>query len=233
MTTTPLQDPGSTARTRVRRLPEKAVTDRSALHSVLDAGLVAHVAVCDTRGGAAQSRPQPHPQPFALPVAYARADETVLFHGSTASRLFRLCAAGSPVCFTVTLLDGLVLARSAFESSMNYRAAMVLGHCAVLHGEAKLDALERVSEHLMPGRWKEIRHPSEQELRATTVLELGLDECSVKISQGGPDDADGDADLPAWAGTVPLAETWCDPVPAGDLAPEFASVPEYIRRWRR
>jgi uncharacterized protein len=227
MTTMPLTDPGSTARTRVRRLPEKAVTDRSALHGVLDAGLIAHVAVCDTRDGAGAV------QPFALPVAYARADETVLFHGSTASRLFRLCAAGSPVCFTVTLLDGLVLARSAFESSMNYRGVMVLGHCAVLHGQAKLDALERVGEHLMPGRWKEIRHPSEQELRATTVLELPLDECSVKISEGGPDDADGDTDLPVWAGTVPLAETWCDPVPAGDLSPEFASIPDYIRRWRR
>jgi nitroimidazol reductase NimA-like FMN-containing flavoprotein (pyridoxamine 5'-phosphate oxidase superfamily) len=235
MTTALLPDPGSTTRTRVRRLPEKAVTDRLTLHGILDAGLVAHVAVCDYRdapeaAGAATHRAA---QPFALPVAYARADETVLFHGSTASRLFRLCAAGTPVCLTVTLLDGLVLARSAFESSMNYRGAMVLGHCAVLHGRAKLEGLERISEHLMPGRWKEIRHPSEQELRATTVLELPLDECSVKISAGGPDDADGDTDLPIWAGTVPLAETWCDPVPADDLSPEFASVPDYIRRWRR
>jgi len=245
MTVAPPPDPGSTARTRVHRLPEKAVTDRSALHGILDAGLVAHLAVADAGGrpdgpahAAQPSTVQPwvHPftvQPFALPVAYARADETVLFHGSTASRLFRLCAAGSPVCFTVTLVDGLVLARSAFESSMNYRGAMVLGHCAVLHGRAKLDALERISEHLMPGRWKEIRHPSEQEMRATTVLELGLEECSVKVSAGGPDDAEGDAALPVWAGTVPLGESWCDPVPADDLSPEFASAPEYIRRWRR
>lgn len=239
--TTPLPDPGSTARTRVRRLPEKAVTDRSALHGVLDAGLVAHVAVTDTRARAdgPDHAAHPHPahlltaQPFTLPVAYARADETVLFHGSTASRLFRLCAAGSPVCFTVTLLDGLVLARSAFESSMNYRGVMVLGHCAVLHGSAKLDALEQISEHLMPGRWNEIRHPSEQELRATSVLELALEECSVKVSEGGPDDAEGDVALPVWAGTVPLAESWCDPVPADDLSPEFATVPEYIRRRRR
>lgn len=231
MTVAPPPDPGSTARTRVRRLPEKAVTDRSALHSILDAGLVAHLAVADA--GGRPDGPAHTAQPFALPVAYARADETVLFHGSTASRLFRLCAAGAPVCFTVTLLDGLVLARSAFESSMNYRGAMVLGHCAVLHGRAKLAALGRISEHLMPGRWKEIRHPSEQELRATTVLELGLDECSVKVSTGGPDDATGDAALPVWAGTVPLGESWCDPVPADDLSPEFASVPEYIRRWRR
>jgi nitroimidazol reductase NimA-like FMN-containing flavoprotein (pyridoxamine 5'-phosphate oxidase superfamily) len=219
---TPPPDPGSSPRTRVRRLPEKAVVDRSALHRVLDAGLVGHLALADDTG-----------QPYAVPVAYARRDETVLFHGSTASRLFRLCAAGAPVCFTVTLLDGLVLARSAFESSMNYRSAMALGHCAVLHGRAKRIALERISEHLMPGRWNEIRHPSEQELRATAVLELGLEECSLKVSEGGPDDAEPDVGLPVWAGTVPLAETWCDPVPAEDLAAEFESVPEYLRRWRR
>jgi len=219
---TPLPDPGSSPRTRVRRLPEKAVVDRSALHTVLDAGLVGHLALADDAG-----------QPYAVPVAYARRDETVLFHGSTASRLFRLCAAGTPVCFAVTLLDGLVLARSAFESSMNYRSVMALGHCAVLHGRAKRTALEQISEHLMPGRWQEIRHPSEQELRATTVLELGLEECSLKVSAGGPDDGEPDLGLPVWAGAVPLAETWCDPVPAEDLAAEFESVPDYIRRWRR
>jgi len=165
----------------VRRLPDQAVNDRSALYRVLDAGLVGHLALADETG-----------QPYAVPVAYARRDETVLFHGSTASRLFRLCAAGSPACFTVTLLDGLVLARSAFASSMNYRSAMVLGHCAVLHGQAKRTALERISEHLMPGRWKEIRQPSAQELRATAVLELPLRECSLKVSEGGPEDEDQD-----------------------------------------
>jgi uncharacterized protein len=214
--------PGSTPRTRVRRLPELAVTDYDALYRVLDAGLVAHVAVTDETG-----------QPYAVPVAYARNDETVLFHGSTASRLFRLCAAGSPVCLTVTLLDGLVLARSAFESSMNYRSVMVLGHCSVLHGAEKLAALERISEHLMPGRWKEIRHPSEHELRATAVLELPLEECSAKVSEGGPDDDEQDLGLPVWAGRVPLTESWGAPVPADDLSAEFAAIPDYIRDWRR
>lgn len=214
--------PGSTTRTRVRRLPELSVRDADTLYRILDAGLIAHVAVTDETG-----------QPYAVPVAYARHDDTVLFHGSTASRLFRLCAAGAPVCLTVTLLDGLVLARSAFESSMNYRSVMVLGHCSVLHGAEKLAALERISEHLMPGRWKEIRHPSEQELRATTVLELPLEECSAKVSEGGPDDAEGDVDLPVWAGHVPLAETWCDPVPADNLSAGYAAVPDYIRAWRR
>ena len=218
----PPPEPGSSARTRVRRLPEKAVVDRTALYRVLDAGLVGHLALADDSG-----------QPYAVPVAYARLGETVLFHGSTASRLFRLCAAGSPVCFAVTLLDGLVLARSAFESSMNYRSVMALGHCSVLHGPAKSAALERISEHLMPGRWNEIRHPSARELRATAVLELPLDECSLKISAGGPDDDEQDANLPVWAGTVPLAESWCDPVPAGDLPAGSETIPDYIRRWRR
>jgi uncharacterized protein len=216
-----LADPGHSPRTRVRRLPEKAVSDRYAADAILDAGLAGHLAVVQDG------------QPYVLPVAYARDGEALLFHGSTASRLFRLCAAGMPVCFTVTLLDGLVLARSAFESSMNYRCVMVLGHCTVLHGEVKQVALERISEHLMPGRWKEIRHPSASELRATTVLELPLDECSVKVSAGGPDDAAEDVALPVWAGTVPLTETWCDPVPAADLDPAHGSIPEYIGRWRR
>jgi len=214
--------PGSTPRTRVRRFPELAATEADQLYQILDAGLAGHVAIADETG-----------QPYAVPVAYARQDETVLFHGSTASRLFRLCAAGSPVCFTVTLLDGLVLARSAFESSLNYRSVMVLGHCSVLHGAQKLAALERISEHLMPGRWKEIRHPSEQELRATVVLELPLAECSAKISAGGPDDNEQDIGLPVWAGHVPLAESLREPVPADDLSPEYATVPEYVRAWRR
>jgi uncharacterized protein len=214
--------PGSTERTRVRRLPELAVRDRSALHRVLDAALVGHLAVVDPTG-----------QPYALPVAYARADESVLVHGSSASRLFRLCAAGTPVCFTVTELDGLVLARSAFESSMNYRSAMVLGHCTVLHGRAKERALRQISEHLMPGRWDEVRKPSAQELKATTVLELPLDECSLKVSAEGPSDEPADLALPVWAGRLPLVRQWGEPVPADDLDPAHARIPAYIDRWRQ
>jgi nitroimidazol reductase NimA-like FMN-containing flavoprotein (pyridoxamine 5'-phosphate oxidase superfamily) len=217
---------GSTPRTRVRRLPEKAAAEREALHQVLDAGLVAHVAVVDDSG------PGGTPQPYVLPVAYARFGEHVLFHGSTGSRLFRTLAAGAPTCLTVTLLDGLVLARSAFESSMNYRGAMVLGTCAVLGGGEKEAALERISEHLMPGRWAEIRPPSRKELAATVVLELSLAEASVKISDGGPTDEDEDLELPVWAGVVPLAETWCDAVPSADLRAGL-DVPDYVRSWRR
>jgi nitroimidazol reductase NimA-like FMN-containing flavoprotein (pyridoxamine 5'-phosphate oxidase superfamily) len=192
---------GGTDRTRVRRLPDLAVHDRATLHAVLDAGRVAHLAIAD---GA---------QPYALPVAYARDGERVLVHGSTGSRLFRHLAAGAPACLTVTLLDGLVLARSAFESSMNYRCAMVLGRLVGLDGEAKLAALARLSEHLLPGRWARIRPPSAKELAATLVLALPLDECSVKISTGPPDDPEDDLDRPVWAGVVPIVEAYGTPQP--------------------
>jgi hypothetical protein len=214
-------DPGSTDRTRIRRLPDKAVPDRAVLHAVLDAGLVAHVGIADDSG-----------QPYVLPVAYARDGERVLFHGSTGSRLFRALAAGAPACLTVTLLDGLVVARSLFESSMRYRSALVLGACAVLEGDAKAAALDRISDHLMPGRRAEARTPSAKELAATLVLALPLDETSVKVSAGDPDDDPADLDRPVWAGVVPLAESFGAPVDAPDLR-GGQPVPDYVRAWRR
>ncbi|MFC0007472.1 pyridoxamine 5'-phosphate oxidase family protein [Micromonospora siamensis] len=192
---------GDTDRTRVRRLPDLAVGDRTTLHAVLDAGRVAHLAIADGD------------QPYALPVAYARDGGRVLVHGSTGSRLFRQLAAGAPACLTVTLLDGLVLARSAFESSMNYRCAMVLGALTTLDGDEKLAALERLSDHLLPGRWAVIRPPSAKELAATLVLALPLDECSVKVSSGPPDDPEDDLDRPVWAGVVPVVEAYGTPRP--------------------
>lgn len=216
--------PGSTDRTRVRRLPEKAVTDRSALHAVLDAGLVAHVAVVDDG------------QPFVVPVAYARRGEEVLFHGSTGSRLFRGLEAGQPTCLTVTLLDGLVLARSAFECSMNYRSAMVLGVARRLSGDDELDALRTISEHLVPGRWSEARHPSRKERAATMTLALDLTEASAKVSTGGPTDDEDDLADPAlmrlWAGRVPLREAFGTPE-ADALTPPGTAVPDYVNGWQR
>jgi uncharacterized protein len=225
--TSPAGEPlGSTSRTRVRRLPAKAATDRAALHAVLDAGLVAHVAVTDNSG------PNGAAQPYILPVAYARDGERVLFHGSTGSRLFRSLAEGAPTCLTVTLLDGLVVARSAFESSMNYRGAMVLGTCRMLPESEKEAALERITEHLMPGRWQDLRAPKRKELAATVVLALPLAEASVKISASDPDDDPDDLDAPVWAGVVPVHEAFCDPVPAANLAPGI-DAPAYLRGWRR
>lgn len=165
-----------------------------------------------------------------LPVAYAPDGDSVLVHGSTASRLFRALAAGAPTCLTVTCYDGLVLARSAFESSMHYRCGMVFGVCTVVPDSDKVEALRRVSEHLMPGRWADVRPPSAKELAATLVLRLGLTEWSVKVSDGPPDDAEADLDLAIWAGVVPLHEVLGEPVPAPDLRgrPE---VPAYVRAW--
>ena len=193
-----------TDRTTVRRLPEKQVRDRPVLDAVLDAGRVAHVAVRDEGG-----------QPYVVPVAYARDGDTVLFHGSTASRLFRGLADSAPTCLTVTLLDGLVAARSVFESSMHYRSAMVFGHATAV--DDKVAALRAMSEAWLPGRWDALRAPTTKELAATLVLALPLDEWSVKVSDGPPTDAPEDLDAPVWAGVLPIVTSYGEPVAAPDL----------------
>ena len=195
-----MSSPGHTDRTRSKRLPELASHDLADLHAILDAALVAHICVVDGD------------QPFVVPVAFARSADTVYIHGSTKSRLFTQLAKGASTCLTVTLLDGLVVARSVFESSMNYRSV--------------------ISDHLLPGRWDEARHPNEQEDKATMVLALDLNECSVKISAGAPDDAPADVELPIWAGVVPLTEYFGEPIDAPDLPIDIA-VPDYIRQWKR
>jgi uncharacterized protein len=169
-------------------------------------------------------------QPFVIPGAYARDGDDVLFHGSTASRLFRNLAAGVPTCLTVTLLDGLVAARSVFESSMHYRSAMVLGVPVRRQGADLLAGLEVVSEHLMPGRWADARQPSRKELAQTMLLALPLAEWSLKVSDAPPDDAEDDLDLPVWAGVLPLREIAGTPVPAPDLR-GTPPVPAYLASW--
>ncbi len=215
---------GDTERTRIRRLPEKAVHDSAVLHAILDAGLVAHVAVVDDG------------QPYVVPVAYARRGEQVLVHGSTGSRLFRMLADGQPTCLTVTLLDGLVLARSMFESSMNYRSVMILGVARRLQGEDELDGLRAISEHLLPGRWDHARQPNRKERAATMVLALDLAEASVKVSDKGPqDDPDDLVDpelLRLWAGRVAIRESFGEPTP-DDRCPPGTPVPDYVRAWSR
>ena len=185
------------------------------MHAILDAGLVAHVAVVDAE------------QPFVLPVAYARDRERVLLHGSTGSRLFRALAGGAPMCLTVTLLDGLILARTAFESSMRYRSAMVVGRAQALDGDDAEVALQRLTERLTPGRWEQLRPPSRKELAATTVVSMSLDEWSVKVSAGDPEDAEEDLAWPVWAGVVPIEHRWGEPVPSADLRGSYPP-PRYV-----
>lgn len=202
-------------RTRVRRLPGKAAHDRATLDAVLDAASVAHVGITQDA------------QPYVLPMAAARDGDRLLLHGSRASRLITTLASGAPACATVTMLDGLVYARSAFESSMHYRSATILGSAAPVAPDEVVDALRVLTEHLMPGRWSELREPTRKELAATLVLALPLDEWSVKISAGPPTDPDEDLAEPVWAGVVPLAIAAGTPVDAPDLAPD-RPVPAYV-----
>ena len=206
-------------RTKVRRLPEKQVTERAALNGVLDAGRVAHVAATDPDG-----------QPYVLPVAFARDDDFLLMHGSTGSRLFRALAAGAQTCVTVTILDGLVLARSAFESSMHYRSAMMFGTCEPVPAADVRRCLEVLTQHLMPGRWAQLRPPTAKELAATTLLRMPLGEWSVKVSDGWPDDPVEDLHEPVWAGVLPIESAFGAPLPTPDLQEPY-EPPPYLAHW--
>lgn len=206
----------------MRRVHDRARYDRDAIEAVLDAGLVAHLGFVDDG------------QPYVIPTLHARIGDHVYVHGSTAARSLRTLRAGIPACLTVTLLDGIVLARSVFEHSLNYRSVVVLGTATAVAGaDEKRTALEAFTEKLLPGRWADARPPTPQELRATAVLRISLDEASAKIRDGGPDD-DGtaDAELQVWAGHVPLVVQALPPVPSPELRAGIA-VPEYARRYRR
>jgi uncharacterized protein len=191
-----------TPRTRLRRMPKRAVYDRERVHAVLDAGFVCHVGyVIDG-------------QPYVTPTSYWRRDDVLYWHGSSASRMLRHLKGGVPVCVTVTHVDGLVLARSGFHHSVNYRAVMALGTARpVEDAKEKLAALEDFTERLLPGRWPELRPPTAQEIKATTVLWMPLEEVSAKIRTGPPVDDEEDYALPIWAGVVPIHTTIGAPLP--------------------
>lgn len=208
-----------TPRTQVRRLPKRAAYDRATADAILDEGLICHVGLVEDS------------QPFVIPTGYARDGDRLLLHGSAASRMMRAMAAGADLCITVTLLDGLVMARSAFHHSMNYRSVVILGRGRLIEDPAaKSEAMRRFTEHVVPGRWAEIRWPSPQELKATLVVEVPLEEGSVKIRTGPPIDDAEDLDLPVWAGVLPLRQT------AGGLVPDDANraaPPAYLTSYRR
>jgi uncharacterized protein len=208
-------------------VPEVADYDRGAIDAVLDEALVCHLGF--VQGG----------QPYVIPTLHARVGDELYVHGSSASRALETLADVAPVCVTVTLLDGLVLARSIFEHSVEYRSVMVLGTARLIEDPAeKLAALEALSEQLIPGRWAEARKPNDKEMKATWILAVPLDEASAKISLGPPEDADTpDGDLPVWAGNLPLRTVVGEPVPdpAGrDDLPVPDSVRNFTRPgWRR
>ena len=214
--------PAPSQRTRVRRLPERGRYERVAIDAILDAGLVAHLGFVHDE------------HPFVVPTLHARVGDRVYVHGSAASRTLRHLTTGIPACLTVTLLDGIVLARSIFEHSMNYRSVVVLGAATpVTEPSEKATALEAFTEKVLPGRWAEARPPTAKELKATSILRLPLDEASAKIRTGGPEDGDTpDAELDVWAGHVPLVVKALAPVPDPTLRPGIP-VPPALERYRR
>ena len=210
-----------TKRTQVRRLPKRGVYEREAVYRILDEGLVCHV------GFVMEGKP------VVIPTGYGRKDDTLYIHGSTGSRMFRALARGAEVCITVTLVDGLVLARSAFYHSMNYRSVVIFGKAvAVEDPSAKWEAMRAFTNHVMPGRWEEIRQPAEKELQATTVLAVSLEEVSAKVRLGPPIDEEADYALAVWAGVLPLEVSPGQPLPDARLSKEIP-VPEYVRAYSR
>ena len=211
-----------TARTRVVREPDRAVYDREVVYRILDEGFLCHVGfVVDG-------------QPFVIPTSYGRHDATLYIHGSAASRMLRqVTKDGVPVCITVTLLDGLVLARSVFNHSMNYRSVMILGKATLVDDpQEKLAALRTLSEHILPGRWDDARQPNERELKATSVLRVPIEEFSAKVRVGPPIDDEEDYSFPTWAGVVPLEMVAGKPIDDARLV-VGKEVPLYAKQYSR
>jgi len=207
-----MAEPSPTPRTRVRRLPQRAAYDEATIHAILDNGLVCHIGFVHEG------------QPFVLPTTYARLGDALVLHGSAASRMLRGLRDGIPICVTVTLLDGLVLARSAFHHSMNYRSVVILGVATEVTDDAeRLHALEAIVEHVNPGRWAEVRPPNERELKATMVLRLPIAEASAKVRTGPPLDDTEDLGWPCWAGEVPLRLVALAPIADGTPPPGVAA----------
>jgi uncharacterized protein len=210
-----------TSRTTLKRLPQRGHYDRELIEQILDEGFICHV------GFAVDG------QPLVIPTGYARVGDSLIIHGSQASRMLRTLGQGIEVCVTVTLIDGLVLARSAFHHSMNYRSVVVFGRAtAVDDPDEKLAALRALSDHMIPGRWDDVREPNERELQQTTVLSLPLTEVSAKVRTGPPLDDEEDYSLPVWAGLIPLSLVAQDPVSDPRLGPN-SEAPKYTAEYAR
>lgn len=209
-----------TERSRVRRLPKRAAYDRETVYAILDAGLVAHVAFVHDG------------EPFVIPMAYARMGDSIVLHGAKKARILETIV-GSRICLNVAMVDGLVLARSAFHHSVNYRSVVILGTAVEVVDEAeKLMALEAISEHIIRGRWREVRAPTPQELKATTVVRMPIEEASAKVRTGPPVDDEEDYAIGCWAGELPLRLVAQAPVAEPRLAPGILP-PAYVTGYRR
>jgi uncharacterized protein len=204
-------------RTELRRIPDRGSRDWETINQILDAGFLACVGFCVDG------------QPFVIPTLYGRNGERLYLHGSAVSRTVRELETGIPTCVTVTLVDGLVLSRSAFDHSMNYRSVVALGTTRkVVDPAQKINSLRVISEHLIPGRWAEVRGPSDKELKATTVLEFSIEEASSKVRSGPPLDDESDFGLKVWAGVLPLEMKSRPPIPDDELV-EGVTLPEYVQ----
>jgi len=205
-----------TKRTKLGRLPNRGSHETETIHAILDAAFLAHVGF------------QMEGHPFVIPTLYGRDEDKLYLHGSAASRMLRGLDTGMPACVSVTIVDGLVLARSAFHHSMNYRSVVAFGTARKIEGaEEKTRALRIISEHLIAGRWSDVRGPSDKELKATAVLEFCIEEASAKIRTGPPVDDEEDYSLPVWAGVLPLRMEAKPPVPDPRLAPSV-QLPPYV-----
>jgi nitroimidazol reductase NimA-like FMN-containing flavoprotein (pyridoxamine 5'-phosphate oxidase superfamily) len=210
-----------TERTELRRLPKRGSHEAKTLHEILDAAFLAHVGF-NVDG-----------QPFVIPTLFGRAGEKLYLHGSAASRMLRELETRVPACVTVTLVDGLVLARSAFHHSMNYRSVVAFGTARkITDPEQKKEALRVISEHVIRGRWDDVRTPLDKELKATSVLEFTIEEASAKIRTGPPLDDEDDYNLPVWAGVLPLTLQAKAPERDARLA-DGVEEPQYLRSWRK
>ncbi|MGE3466947.1 MAG: pyridoxamine 5'-phosphate oxidase family protein [Pyrinomonadaceae bacterium] len=215
------ENPSPTGRTRVKRIPKRGHYDRETIDSILDEGFVCHVGfIVDG-------------QPYVIPTGYARVGDDLYVHGSSASRMLRTLAEVVDVCATVTLIDGLVLARSAFHHSMNYRSVVILGKAELVTDAAeKKRALEALTEHFVPGRWADVRWPNELELKATSVLKLPITEASAKIRTGDPIDDDEDYSMDVWAGVLPFSLIPGEPIADAKMERDL-NVPDYVTEYRR
>jgi uncharacterized protein len=209
-------------RVRLRRKRERGSHARALIDAILDEGLIAHLGIADADG-----------QPFVVPTLHARSGDVVYVHGAAAGRTPRALAAGTPACLTVSLLDGLVLARSAMHHSANYRSVMLLGTARLVRETAeKRAALEAIVEHIVPGRWPDVRAPTDKEMKATSVLAMAIDEASAKVRSGGPVDDEEDYALDTWAGVIPLQGGAGAPIADERLAAGIA-LPGYVSEYRR